>query len=889
MKKNRKFIAKFAMLMMMLAQIISPLTILADEQANRIENEKIQGNETTTSTTEVYIEDKSGSLEEPSNSKESSDSSDTKQLNEDPETSISQDTSEEFEDTTGTNLDDRSEEISLFSTLPGRNTISSIFPDANLAKIISNTLGYGGVTSVRVTQNQLNTITTVSADSVIVSSIEGVQYLNNVTSISFQNSQNITTLAPLANAGLSKLKYFYLKNNKISDLSPLDSAGLTSLEELYVENNNITSLSPLVNITSLKKLSIQNDSATVGNNRITSLTALSNLTNLTHIWGANNAVTSLEGLANLTKLTEVYFENNKLTSIKGMSEKQNLAIFSVMHQDIKDLSPLADATNLTTLFIRDNEISDVSPLQKLTKLKAIYMENNQVYDLSTFENLTVLTEVYADNQIVILPVTSYTTLLTFKRDTIVVGRNSTLVPPSSISNNGIYSQPTISWSNLPKGTNEVSYSWSSTTSISKGRFSGQVIQPLRELETIDFKIQNEINNNPDTNQKITYYVKIIAENGEVIPPSANGLSSLSTDRDTGIFSLGDSESVTLQGLEGAHYELTTTIDTDIYNVHYTATHEDTIVSEALPNSKVITGTLLQEQNTLVITNEYKTLLTIKNEFVPTGSLTEATYDLVFTYPDGSNSGDTYTNLTISENQPFELFVLVGTTYTLTQRILEGYESTSTLVADGGTTETKIVAAGENHIVNGSIGMEENSVNFKNVTTQNVRVQASDTSKYPIDNQSFSFTLQLERTDQSEVTYSAKKFDTSGNETILTFTTNQTFELKDGEYIIFEALPSNLQLDIVQTGVVSYTTEVEATPSDGLTIADGILSEGATVNGVVGTLDKDIQFINQSDYQPPVTGISSNTQSFIAIVSIIAIVLVGLIGFFWFKLSLTNKR
>ena len=91
----------------------------------------------------------------------------------------------------------------------------------------------------------------VILENVVVSNVEGVQYLRNLEELSFQDSLNVTDLSPFAK-GEFKLLRFYMRNNKIADLSPLGQAGLINLEGLYVENNQLTTLNGLEGMAALK-------------------------------------------------------------------------------------------------------------------------------------------------------------------------------------------------------------------------------------------------------------------------------------------------------------------------------------------------------------------------------------------------------------------------------------------------------------------------------------------------------------------------------------------------------------------------------------------------------------------------------------------------------------
>lgn len=768
--------------------------------------------------------------------------------------------------------------ITTYSNITGSRRISDIFPDPALAVVVAQTLGYGTNVSRTVNQNTLNTITLLSADSVTVSSIEGIQYLNNATKISFQDSKNVTSLSPLAGANLTKLKQLYLKGNKITDLTPLSSAGLTSLEELYLEDNQLKSLTGIENITSLKKLSFQNNGTT--GNEITSLDPVAKLTNLEFIWGKDNKLTSLKPLANLSKLKEVYVESNQLTSIVGMENKPNLISFSIMYQQVEDLTPIANSLLLENLFIRENNISSVEPLKNLTKLKQLLMETNHVIDISPLSKMN-FTTFSALSQTRILPTKHYSSLVPFELSNLVKTKDGSLVTPSSISDNGTYKNPIIEWQ-LATGMSEVTYLWKSTTPS----FSGTIIQPLEELPIVEFTIGNTIVNHPNPNEAISYTIKMVTSDGKVISPSKNGLPASSTDATVGTFSLKNGETLTLKTVSGAEYTVVENVNTSSYTSLYSSIHDTTsLIDQTLPENKTVKGVLSPNHpNKLDFINRYKAKLVIDNSFVPKEEEGSATYDIVFTYPDGSTSEERYHNLTIKEGQPFEEMIEVGTTYQIVQREIVGYEPSASQIEDGQVKDTIVGSVSSSLEVSGEIFANENRVSFQNVQTEQLEVTLKDISKYPNINQAFNYVLTLSRPNIHQAVYEAKKYQ--GSTLITTYEVDLgqpsfSFSLKDGEKLVIEFLPVDTEFSITQTGVASYLPEVIDSPNTG-TITGGGRGNDLKLKDNMATGGNLISFINQSDYIPPTTGIKTSSSFTISFLMLGFVILLFVLKLFAYK-------
>ncbi|ENI0605483.1 leucine-rich repeat domain-containing protein [Listeria monocytogenes] len=323
--------------------------------------------------------------------------------------------------------------------------ISVIFPDAALAEVIRNTLGKSSVDDV-VTQAELDTITQVSAPSKGIADISGMENLTNLSNLDLNNNQ-ISDVSPLSN--LTNLKDLGLYNNQISDISPLSN--LTNLSNLDLNNNQISDVSPLSNLTNLKDLGLYN-------NQISDISPLSNLTNLSHLNLNYNQISDISPLANLANLSNLDLDNNQ----------------------ISDISSLANLTNLKNLYLNNNQISDISSLANLTNLEYLYLNYNQISDISPLSNLTNLRWLGLEDQKISASKVKWNDPLSVTNA--IKDNNGNLIAPSSISNQGAYTNPTITWTGLTNTPQSVSYSWSQSVTIgaSTTTFNGTFTLPVEK-------------------------------------------------------------------------------------------------------------------------------------------------------------------------------------------------------------------------------------------------------------------------------------------------------------------------------------------------------------------------------------------------------------------------
>ncbi|WP_419197163.1 InlB B-repeat-containing protein [Listeria monocytogenes] len=400
--------------------------------------------------------------------------------------------------------------------------INQVFPDANLAEFIQRVLQKPNV-SAPVTQDELNSVENISADSGLydnIASIEGVQYLNNLTELRLVSLDNsVSDLRPLS--GLIKLEFISFYHSQISDLSPL--SGLINLTSLTINDNKISDLSPLSNLSNLNKLDISRNqisdlsplsglinltSLAITGNKISDLSPLSNLSNLNKLDIRVNQISDLSPLSGLISLVDLHLSVNQITDISALSDLTNLRSLDMDHNQIIDLSSLSNLTNLkrlslvnnqissitplsglinlTDLEIRINQVKDVSPLSSLANLEMLYVNSNQISDISSLKNLKNLVLFSAQSQTIVNKPVSYQKNLVLLNN--ITDRTGTLVSPFGISDNGGYTPPHIIW-DLSDYKKQVSYTFDN--SDMDFPFSGTVIQSLIEVP-VSYKVVYDV-------------------------------------------------------------------------------------------------------------------------------------------------------------------------------------------------------------------------------------------------------------------------------------------------------------------------------------------------------------------------------------------------------------
>lgn len=405
----------------------------------------------------------------------------------------------------GSNNDVNAEEQSITEPTP----INEIFPDAKLAIIMKEYLRKANVTD-SVTQEELNKITIVSGNAVGIESLEGIQYLPNVTTFNIKGEkiQDISLLSkstklenldlsesqikdfsPIANltklhtlnlmnseisnisfiANLTELNSLFLSYNSITDISPL--ANLTNLDYLYMEDNQITDITPLKNMKNLINLYISQNqikdittiaeltnlqALSISENQIVNISPLAKLNNLKSLGIYKNNIVDISPLANLTQLRFINIRENQIDNITGLANLTNLTNLHIGRNKISDLTPLMNLTNLTSLDLTNNQISEVIPLANLTGISDLWLTGNNIIDISPLKDLTGLRNLSLSDQRILKKPELFQTNFTLTNK--IKDLDGGLVEITDISHNGTYDNPIVTWE-LPRYVNEISYKY----------------------------------------------------------------------------------------------------------------------------------------------------------------------------------------------------------------------------------------------------------------------------------------------------------------------------------------------------------------------------------------------------------------------------------------------
>ncbi|EIS8278507.1 InlB B-repeat-containing protein [Listeria monocytogenes] len=329
--------------------------------------------------------------------------------------------------------------------------INEIFTDENLANAIKATLNKPSTTS-DVSQAELDAIREVTAESSNIASLEGAQYLNNIDTLILNNNK-ITDLNSLA--GLSKLRILEANDNQLSDISAL--ANVTSLHQLRLGGNQIKQLNGVSNLINLETIELSN-------NQITDISPVSGLKNLIGLGIDYNDISDLSPIAGLAKLSHLTADNNQISDLSPISSLGAMEIMRLDGNQISDVTPIANLANLSYVFLAENQISDISSLQPLF--------NSPNFFGITLDNQKITSEPVLYQQELVVPNN-------------IKDEMGALISPDTISDNGVYASPNISW-NLANYTNQVSYTFNKQ--LAQGSFSGTVTQPLHNAYTATFDV-----------------------------------------------------------------------------------------------------------------------------------------------------------------------------------------------------------------------------------------------------------------------------------------------------------------------------------------------------------------------------------------------------------------
>ncbi|EAD6384514.1 class 1 internalin InlE, partial [Listeria monocytogenes] len=242
-------------------------------------------------------------------------------------------------------------------------------------------------------------------------------------------------------------------------------------------------LNPLKNLTKITELRLSGNPL----KDVSALAGLKNLKTMDLIYTDITDVTPLAGLSNLQVLN---LDINQITDITPLAGLSNLQFLSFGSTQVSDLTPLANLSKLTTLNAMNSKVSDVSPLTGLSNLTEVYLEENQISDVSPLAKLPNLSIVTLTNQTITNQPVFYQNKPIVPN--VVTGLSGELIAPDTISDNGTYTSPNLTW-DLNSFINSVSYTFNQSVTFKNttAPFSGTVTQPLTEVYAVVFDVDGE--------------------------------------------------------------------------------------------------------------------------------------------------------------------------------------------------------------------------------------------------------------------------------------------------------------------------------------------------------------------------------------------------------------
>ncbi|MBC1545940.1 LapB repeat-containing protein [Listeria sp. FSL L7-1435] len=358
------------------------------------------------------------------------------------------------------------------TTLETGDTYASVFPDSALAKVIAKAATGSEDTTQLVTQEDLNKITSLSANSKGISELTGIDLLANVTSISL-NSNQITDISPINQ--LPNLVSLALKNNQISSITLNAQSQLPKLTSIDLETNpNLE----VMDIQDQPKLLEVKTSSNTGLRQLTTVIAKNNpeLVNLGYysmrnIYFSQVASLTKVELVNLPKVTKVSLDRNSISEV----EISDLAIENLPLQGNKltgnVFDNLQNLPNLKTLDLSLNQLTEVeldkTDVENLPNLISLNIEGN-----------SELTSINVQDQPQLVDIkTSINTGL--RQLTTVIAKNN-----PELVNLGYYTMRNVYFSQIPSLTKVELVNLPKVTKVSLDRNS------ISELNVTDLAIED---------------------------------------------------------------------------------------------------------------------------------------------------------------------------------------------------------------------------------------------------------------------------------------------------------------------------------------------------------------------------------------------------------------
>ncbi|EAC4664892.1 LapB repeat-containing protein [Listeria monocytogenes] len=418
----------------------------------------------------------------------------------------------------------------LKTTLQAGSTYASAFPDANLAKVVAQAAtGSDDITQV-ATQDDLDKVVTLTANSKEIANLAGIDLLRNVTSINLSDNK-ITTVSLKGDITLPNVTSINLRGN---DLTTIDIQDQPKLVKVFCDTQDSAELTEVVlkNLPALKVAGGVSDASgdTIDFSKTRTLTKMT-LENLPAMAGA---IALSE-----CSMTEV--------TVKNLPLAINITIYD---NKVKTLAGLEDLPLITRIYASKNEITELDSLKSFPEVANIAITNNHVSvlpeELKT--KLPKLTYINASDQTITLPEQTVASNLVLDNSIKNFGQVATA---NSISNKGTYKDNQITWTaaNL-KDVNTVDYGFSESVSQSPidGTFSGKVTVPLKKVDLPVITARDEIYYDKNANISEQVFLSNVAA-------SVTEGATITSDYDTVVdFTKGGTYEVTLNAKNSAGFE-----------------------------------------------------------------------------------------------------------------------------------------------------------------------------------------------------------------------------------------------------------------------------------------------------------------------------------------------
>ncbi|EAG1548129.1 LPXTG cell wall anchor domain-containing protein [Listeria monocytogenes] len=418
----------------------------------------------------------------------------------------------------------------LKATLQAGSTYASAFPDANLAKVVAQAAtGSDDITQV-ATQDDLDKVVTLTANSKEIANLTGIDLLRNVTNVNLSDNK-ITTVSLKGDITLPNLTSINLRGN---DLTTIDIQDQPKLVKVFCDTQDNAEISEVIlkNLPALKVAGGVADGSTdtIDFSKTRSLTK-----------GTIENLPEMAGSISFTEcsITEII--------VKNLPQAQNISVYD---NKLTTLSGLENLPLITRIYASKNEITELESLKSFPTMGVLAVNNNHISALpeAIKTNNPTLTVINATNQTVTLSEKAAANKLVLNNE---IKNFGVVATAKAISNKGTYKDNQITWTaeNL-EDINTVEYAFDESVSESsiQGTFSGKVTVPFKKVDLPVITARDEIYYDKNANISEQVFLSNVAA-------SVTEGATITSDYDAVVdFTKGGTYEVTLNAKNSAGFE-----------------------------------------------------------------------------------------------------------------------------------------------------------------------------------------------------------------------------------------------------------------------------------------------------------------------------------------------